>query len=58
MNQSTNNLHERRMQKKLLRRLYSDYDPKRHDAFVIRYNADREREAILAYMRARGIEKE
>ncbi len=46
---------ERHMQRKLLSRLYPDYDAKRHDAFVIRYNADREKEALEKFHRTFGL---
>lgn len=52
----TTNREERRKQKDLLRGLYPDYDPRRHDAFVIRYNKQREKEALERYEKTRGIE--
>ncbi len=51
----TNNREMRKQQKEKLRLLYDDYDPKRHDAFVIRYNQDIDKEALKQYSLNRGI---
>lgn len=51
----TSDPEERRKQKELLRGLYPDYDPKRHDAFVARYNAEEDKKNTNQYMKNRGI---
>ena len=51
----SNNKEERRLQKEILKGLYSDYDAKRHDVFVSRYNKEQEEKAINEYMHNRGI---
>ena len=42
-------------QKVFLRTIYPDYDPRRHDAFVQRYQKEQEAEALRAYEQERGI---
>jgi hypothetical protein len=54
MNQ-TFDLSERAKQKEMLRRYYADYDPKRHDAFVIRFTREVEEKALEQYHERRGI---
>ena len=39
----------------ILREKYPDYDPKRHDYFVFRYNRDNDRELTHEFMVNRGI---
>lgn len=51
----TNDPKERGKQKELFRGLYPDYDPKRHDAFVVRYNQEEDKKNTLEYMKNRGI---
>ena len=51
----TNDPKERGKQKELFRALYPDYDPKRHDAFVVRYNQEEDKKNTLEYMKNRGI---
>ncbi|HPW37608.1 MAG TPA: hypothetical protein PK922_14190, partial [Syntrophorhabdus sp.] len=51
------NKEERKRQRQILQRLYSDYNPIRHDVFVCRFNSEREADAIRQYMEARGIER-
>ena len=46
---------ERRQQRDILKALYADYDAKRHDVFVIRYNREQEERALQNFMRRRGI---
>jgi hypothetical protein len=53
----TNNKEERKEQKEVLKNLYPDYIPTRHDAFVMRYNTEKEKEALKDYMVDRGIIK-
>ena len=42
-------------QKVFLRTIYPDYDPKRHDAFVQRYQQEQDAVALHAYEQERGI---
>ena len=51
----TSDKNERREQKEFLKNLYPDYDAKRHDAFVARYNNQAEAERVNEYMKNRGI---
>lgn len=51
----TNDRDERRAQKEILSVSYPDYDPKRHDAFVMRYNTDVGKIALNNYMQNRGL---
>jgi hypothetical protein len=46
---------ERRKQKEYLKTIYSDYDAKRHDVFVKRYNIETDNKMIQQYMKNRGI---
>ena len=46
---------DKKEQKKFLKELYDDYDPKYHDAFVIRYNKDMDKKQTKRYMEYRGI---
>lgn len=46
---------ERRNQKDILRAKYPNYDPKRHDAFVIKYNQEEDKKALSGYEKERGI---
>lgn len=45
----------RRRQKEILSTIYSNYDPKRHDAFVGQFQADQEAAALRRYLRNRGL---
>ena len=47
---------ERRVQKEFLKKLYIDYDPRRHDAFVRIYNNAEENKRLKEYQKNRGIE--
>lgn len=47
---------EQAKQREILASLYADYDAKRHDAFVHRYNQDAEDAALVQYWKNRGIE--
>lgn len=49
-------LEERRKQKEFLRQKYPDYDPKRHDVFVMRYNEEEQKKAEEQYRKNRGID--
>jgi hypothetical protein len=51
----TRDFREKADQKEILKRNYSDYDPKRHDAYVIRYNADLDKKRLADYEKNRGI---
>lgn len=51
----TQDRNERRRQKDILRSLYPDYDPKHHDAFVIRYQNEQDKSTLHSYMQNRGI---
>jgi len=53
--QITDNREERAKQKEILRTIYPDYDPKRHDAFVHRYSLEQDKKALQEYMKERGI---
>ena len=46
---------ERKKQKEYLKSIYADYDPKRHDAFVMRYNEETEKRNLETYMKNRNI---
>ena len=46
----------RQAEKTFLRTRYPDYDPRHHDAFVLRYRGEQERAQLHAYERARGID--
>jgi len=46
---------ERRKQKEILKKTYSDYDAKRHDVFVERYNKEMDNNRTQEYMKNRGI---
>lgn len=50
-------LEERRKQREILKSLYPDYDAKRHDVFVIRYNKEQDAKALNEYMVRRGVIK-
>jgi hypothetical protein len=52
---ATTDREERRIQKNQLRGMYSDYDPKMHDAFVDRFNRDLDKARIEEYQKNRGI---
>lgn len=43
-------------QKDLLREKYRDYDPRYHDAFVLRLQKEEEAKAMAEYKKNRGIE--
>lgn len=51
----TNNREEREKQKVILRALYSDYDARRHDIFVIRYQKEQDNKALQEYLKAREL---
>ena len=53
----TTDKQEKLAQKHLLKRLYYDYDPKHHDAFVLMYNKDCENRRLREYMENREIIK-
>jgi len=42
-------------QKQFFKKYYSDYNPKRHDAFVLRYVEEQKKKALNDYMVNRGI---
>jgi transposase len=46
---------ERKRQKEFLKEYYPDYNPIRHDAYVMRYQGEQEKKAIKNYMVNRGI---
>lgn len=46
---------KRRAEKELLSRIYPDYDPRYHDAFVIRYRKELQARAERKYRNNRGI---
>ena len=48
-------LEGRREQKPILKALNPDYDPKRHDVYVIRYNQEQEKAAFNQYCKNRNI---
>ena len=48
---------KRGKQKEILKLMYPDYDPKRHDSFVERYNKEVERKRVDRYMDARKIKE-
>jgi hypothetical protein len=52
---SGGNKEERKAQKEVLRSLYKDYNPIRHDVFVDRFIKEAEDKAIQEYMKNRGI---
>ena len=49
------NKEERMEQKQILKNLYDDYNPVRHDVFVERYNRELANKALNNYMINRGI---
>jgi hypothetical protein len=51
----TNDKEQRRLQKEILRGIFADYDPKRHDAFVVRYNRKQEEKDVEKYLESRGV---
>jgi hypothetical protein len=51
----TRDFREKADQKEILKRKYGDYNPIRHDAYVIRYNADLDAARLAAYEKERGI---
>ena len=51
-------IEERRKQREILKPLYPDYDAKRHDVFVIRYNKEMEDKALKDFMVRRGVIKD
>ena len=55
MDCQTTNLDAKRRQRTILEKQYPDYDPKYHDAFVIRFNKEHDTKNLLDYMAARGI---
>lgn len=46
---------ERRQQRDILKELYPDYNPVRHDVYVIRYNKEQDAAALKEYMIRRGV---
>ena len=46
---------ERRKQKQILAEIYPDYDAKRHDIFVERFNKEVDKARIQEYMKNRQI---
>ena len=46
---------QRREQKTILKSIYADYDAKKHDVFVIKYNKDADKHNTIEYMNNRGI---
>ena len=55
MNTGANSFEERRAQREVLRQLYPDYDARRHDVYVIRYNKEQDAKALCTFMERRGI---
>lgn len=51
----TSNREERKEQKNILKGKYNDYDPRYHDAFIVRFNADTDKKDIQEYMINRNI---
>jgi len=49
MSLGCNDKDERREQKEMLRHIYQDYDARRHDAFVFRYNQEMEAQLQESY---------
>lgn len=45
----------RAAQRRVLKTLYNDYNPVRHDVFVIRYNQEQDRRALQRFLRGRGV---
>ena len=52
---TTYNREEREKQKIILKVLYPDYDARRHDVFVIRYQKEQDNKALQEYLKARGL---
>lgn len=48
----------RQDEKAFLRAYYAEYDARRHDAYVLRYQSEQERARLAAYERERGIKNE
>jgi hypothetical protein len=47
---------ERKRQKEILREYFKNtYDPKHHDVFVVKYNQELEKAALISYIKERGI---
>jgi len=46
---------QRRQQKKILKKIFDDYDPRRHDAFVARYKKEQEKKDLEAFLKSRGL---
>ena len=46
---------DRKEQKEFLKKIYPDYDARRHDAFVYRYEKEIEKTRIQEYMKNRNI---
>jgi hypothetical protein len=46
---------ERTKQKIFLREIFSDYNAKRHEAFVYQYNQMLDKQRTVQYMKSRGI---
>ena len=53
-----NAIEKRQKQKEFLKKYYFDYDPKRHDAFVIRYQKEQQADAEYRYRVDRGLDAE
>lgn len=49
------NKETRKEQKEILKELYADYNPIRHDVFVDRYNSEVDKKSLNDYMINRGI---
>jgi len=45
----------KKAQKEILKKIYSDYDPKYHDAFVLKYTKTLEKQSLDNYMKNRNI---
>ena len=53
--QFSNDKRLRKLQRKILKAKYPDYDARKHDAFVIKYNQELEARALKAFHEYRGI---
>jgi len=45
----------RKLQRAILKRLYVDYEPRRHDGFVLRYQTEVSAARLEMYHRSRGF---
>jgi len=54
--EQTWNKEQRKKKKELLRQIYPNYNPKHHDYFVMLFNLEQERLALVNFHKEHGID--